>query len=312
MADRWHLLKNLREVTERALHELYPTLKKRLAASKTYKSSNNGLLRDIYPRGQLNEMARQERRLKRLKRYELIRYLSANGLSNRRIARLLNLSRGTVIRYVRAETFPERQSASLRSSILDPSLPYLESRYQSGCTNAHQLWREIVEQGYPGSPSQVRKWMRWRRKRPTSQRLETMDPPTAVMLLPSVKELTRLLTQDRSDLTDYEVSFLERLRTIPEIALLASLVGRFQKAVRERHSDTFDTWLVDCHQSQIAALIRFADGLAQDYAAVFAALDIVWNNGQSEGQINRLKLLKRQTYGRAKLDLLRRRVLYHA
>lgn len=312
VADRWHLLKNLQEVTERALHELYPRLKKRLTTGKRYNSSNNGLLRDIYPRGQSDEMARQERRLKRLKRYELIRYLSANGLSNRRIARLLNLSRGTVIRYVRAEAFPERQSGSLRSSILDPYLPYLESRYQSGRTNAHQLWREIVEQGYPGSPSQVRKWMKWRRRRPKNKQLETMETPTAAMLLPSVKELTRLLTQDRNGLTDYEASLLERLRTIPEIALLDSLVGRFQKAVRDRRSDTFDTWLADCRQSQIAALIRFADGLAQDYAAVFAALDLVWSNGQTEGQINRLKLLKRQMYGRAKLDLLRRRVLYQA
>lgn len=132
------------------------------------------------------------------------------------------------------------------------------------------------------------------------------------MLLPSVKELTRLITQDRSDLTDYEVSLLERLRTIPEIAFLATLVGRFQKAVRERRSDAFEPWLADCRQSQIAALGRFADGLAQDYAAVFAALDIVWSNGQTEGQFNRLKLLKRQMYGRAKLDLLRRRVLYQA
>lgn len=311
VADRWHLLKNLGEATERALHELYPKVKKRAAVDRIQKPSNNGSLRDIYPRGQSDEMARQERRLKRFKRYELIRYLSANGLDNRRIARLLNISRGTVIRYVRAETFPERQSRSLRPSILDPYLPYLESRYQAGCTNAHQLWREVVEQGYPGSPSQVRKWMGWRRRRPKNEVQET-EPPTPVILLPSAKELTRLLVQRPNTLTDYEVWLRERLCTISEIALVDTLVVGFQTMVRDRQPYMFDEWLAHCRKSQIAAFIRFADGLTKDYAAVRAALETVWSNGQTEGQINRLKLLKRQMYGRAKLDLLRRRVLYRA
>ena len=94
VADRWHLLKNLSEATERALHELYPKLKKRVAVSETQNASGNGSLRDAYPRGQSDEIARHERRLKRFKRYELVRYLSANGLSQRRIARLLHISRG--------------------------------------------------------------------------------------------------------------------------------------------------------------------------------------------------------------------------
>ena len=278
VADRWHLLKNLREATERALHELYPKLKKQVAAGKTEKAANNGSLRDIFPRGQPDELARQERRLKRFKRYELIRYLSANGLSNRRIARLLNISRGTVIRYVRAETFPERQSSSLRSSILDPYLPYLESRYQAGCTNAHELWREIVKQGYPGLRSQVRKWMGWRRKQPKNEAQETTKSQSPAMLLPSAKELTRLLVQRQRTFTDYELWLLERLCTIPEIDLVGSLVDRFQTAVRDRRSDMFDIWLEDCRKSQIGAFIRFADGLEQDYAAVHAALETNWSN----------------------------------
>ena len=226
----------------------------------------------------------------------------------------MHISRGTVVRYIRAETFPERQSSSVRPSILDPYLPYLESRYQAGCTNGQQLWREIVEQGYPGSSSQVSKWMVWRRKRPKPdvQVQETTTHPTPVLLLPSAKELTRLLIQKPATLTAYELWLRDRLCTIPEISLVSSLVNVIQMAIRDRRSDTFDSWLAQCRSSQIGAFSRFADGIAQDYEAVRASFETVWSNGQTEGQINRLKLLKRQMYGRANLDLLRLRVMYRA
>ena len=171
-----------------------------------------------------------------------------------------------------------------------------------------------MEQGYPGSPSQVSKWVAWRRRRPEHdvQIQETTAPPTPVMLLPSAKELTRLLSQKPTTLTDYEVWLRERLCTITEISLVASLVDGFQTAIRDKRSDILDTWLAQCRNSQIAAFRRFADGIARDYSAVRAALETVWSNGQTEGQINRLKLLKRQMYGRANLDLLRLRVMYRA
>lgn len=108
VADRWHPLKNLGEVTERALQELYPTLKKQVVAEEVPNPSATRSLRDAFPRTQSDELARQERWLKRWKRYELIRYFSANDLSQRRIAHPLNISRGTVICYTKAEVFPER------------------------------------------------------------------------------------------------------------------------------------------------------------------------------------------------------------
>ena len=315
VADRWHLLKNLGEATERALQELYPRLKKRVTDDQTPATASSGALRENFPRGQAAERARQERRLKRMKRYELIRYLSANGLSQRRIASLLNISRGTVIRYARAETFPERASGSRRASILDPYLPYLESRFQAGCNNAHQHWREIVKQRYPGSPSQVRKWMRWRRKQPREQVPEapiTPSVPSAVVMLPSAKKLTRLLIRRPATLADDEQWLREHQCTIPEIATVEALVSTFQSIVRERLADMFEDWLTQCRGSGIDTIVNFANSLAQDDVAVRAALETNWSNGQTEGQVNRLKLLKRQMYGRAKLDLLRRRVLYQA
>lgn len=94
--------------------------------------------------------------------------------------------------------------------------------------------------------------------------------------------------------------------------MVDALANDFQAMIRDRRFETFEGWLAQCHALQIGAFERFAETLAQDGAAVRAALQTDWSNGQTEGQVNRLKLLKRQMYGRASLDLLRRRVLYQA
>ena len=312
VADRWHLLKNLGEVVEKTLQELYPALKKPAIADKAPGQSETGSLRDAFPQTQTDELARQERRLKRWKQYELVRYFSANGLSHRRIAQLLSISRGTVIRYAKAEVFPERARNSRVASILDPFLPYLESRFQAGDSNGHQLWREIKEQGYPGSSSQVSKWIAWRRHQPDRGVPAVTDIQPPVMLLPSAKALTRLLLKQPDTHSAQEAWLLEQLETIPEIGTIRTLATDFQEIIRRRQSDKLDAWLARCHEPQLGAFARFADSLTQDYAAVVAALATNWSNGQTEGQINRLKLLKRQMYGRANLDLLRQRILYHA
>ena len=79
--------------------------------------------------------------------------------------------------------------------------------------------------------------------------------------------------------------------------------------VRERQPEALFPWLEDATSSGIDALKQFAKGIKQDLAAVTNALSLPWSNGQTEGQVNRLKLIKRQMYGRANFDLLRRRVL---
>ena len=80
--------------------------------------------------------------------------------------------------------------------------------------------------------------------------------------------------------------------------------------VKNRKAEALHTWIAGAKESGIAQLKQFAGGLKRDYQAVHAALTMEWSNGQVEGQINRLKLIKRQAYGRAKLDLLKKRVLY--
>ncbi len=79
--------------------------------------------------------------------------------------------------------------------------------------------------------------------------------------------------------------------------------------VCQRCADLFETWLAQVEATGIPELQGFAAGLRRDKAAVTAALSLPYSNGQVEGQVNRLKLIKRSMYGRASFDLLRKRVL---
>ena len=88
-----------------------------------------------------------------------------------------------------------------------------------------------------------------------------------------------------------------------------ALGQRFVRMVREQKSEVLLTWLADATGSGIEALKQFAKGISQDMEAVTNALSLPWSNGQTEGQVNRLKLIKRQMYGRANFDLLRKRVI---
>ena len=124
---------------------------------------------------------------------------------------------------------------------------------------------------------------------------------------PSRRRLALLLTGDPADWTSEERLYLERLFNIsPEIAALHDLAQRFGRMVRQHGADDLTPWLAEALESDLRS---FAEGLRQDLAAVWAALATPWSNGQTEGQITRLKLIKRSMYGRAKLDLLRIRVM---
>lgn len=105
--------------------------------------------------------------------------------------------------------------------------------------------------------------------------------------------------------------FVKQLcRLCPQTATAQKLARDFQQMVRERKVEALDSWLAACATSDIAEMKNFADGVRRDYMAVAAALEHEWSNGRTEGQINKLKLLKRQMYGRANFDLLRARVLH--
>lgn len=218
--------------------------------------------------------------------------------------------------------YPEQIARRPIPSILDPFLPYLHHRWQEGCRNASQLWREIRVQGYPGTRRQVTRWVHERRAQPASstprkflaspsvlrnqpRSIRSADQP----VLPAARRLVWLFLLDSDQLDPLDLQLQDRLLLHPIVLRARQLAQDFQRTVCERQLQAFEAWLESCETADIPELTNFAAGLRQDYAAVHAALTLPWSNGQTEGQVNRLKLIKRQMYGRAHLDLLRLRVL---
>lgn len=198
-----------------------------------------------------------------------------------------------------------------------------------GCENAMALWREVREQGFPGTHRQVHRFVAERRTvtaRHTAHKWLGPTAPTKVhpgtAPLPSPRQMAWLLVQPVAALSPYGAAAVVRVEQDGEAARVADLARRFTSLVRgcgvgrdERcwaPRDALDAWLAEARTCGVRAIETFAAGLEQDGAAVRAALTTPWSNGQVEGQITRLKLIKRTMYGRAGFDLLRRRVLLHA
>jgi transposase len=318
VADRWHLLQNIREALERVLTQLRPHLLRLERADGT-----DGLPRRkrLKPVSRSEQERQQQRREERLARYRQVKQLAAAGLSQREIAHRVGVCRGTVIQYLRAEEFPELPPQRVRPSRLDRYRPLLERRWAEGCTNSSQLWRELVEHGYGGRRSQVARWAQQQRTTPAPTTpvpyragavQATGQPTGAGRELPPQRQLAWLLVKQPAALTDEERELVEHLQANEVFAEAYELGQRFVGLVKKRNADGLDSWLQDAKQSGAPALRAFAEALAQDGEAVRAALSEPWSTGLVEGQITRLKCIKRQMYGRASFELLRCRVLHRA
>lgn len=159
--DRWHLLKNLRQSTEHVLDSNSATLSKVMLPAKGKKK--DALVGHApVPRSSKEKAASATYRNKMLTRYRTVKKLHAQGMSMLAICRATGMSRGALRRYVHADSFPERRRHPPQESMLDPFVPYLAKRWEEGCHVAMQLWREIKEQGYPGSHGRVLQWARQR------------------------------------------------------------------------------------------------------------------------------------------------------
>lgn len=320
VADRWHLLKNLNELLERILATLRVELSQFLAQ---FSQPDEPTVRRIEKRSKNEQNLRQARRAKRLARYEQVRALHAQGVKIKPIAQQLKLSRTTVRQFVKAESYPET-APHLRRGALTPFEPYLRQRWKEGSRNALHLWREICARGYRGKTHrQVAKWVKLRREEPKryshmSMRTTTLLAATPAdlkttgvtqVVIPSARRLAWLLVKDREQFTETEKRLLEQLLQHPVVAKCYALGQQFTKMVRAQLPEKLQPWLKACRDSGIPEFASFAEGIGNDLSAIRAALRLQWSNGQLEGHVNRLKLIKRQMYGRANFDLLRMRVL---
>jgi transposase len=266
------------------------------------------------------EQKKAARHARKQARFELVKQLHQEGHSKRAIQRHLGISWRTVDKYLAAEHCPVYTRGRLRPSKLTPWLPYLEERWQAGYTNATQLWREIETQGFTGSRGLVAKWAaKERRLLPPATQYSRKQPQN---VRPKLTKQTRpvpwsapraswILVKERALLDEQEQAALTRMVSADsQVAVAAQLAERFVEMVKQKAADKLEQWLKDAVASGIRSFISFANGLRQDYAAVYNALSMVWSNGQVEGQVNRLKFVKRMMYGRANFDLLRKRFLY--
>ena len=175
------------------------------------------------------------------------------------------------------------------------------------------MWKEIKAQGYPGAEATLRHFLqKWRKAEVDEIQMQSIIKSSAPGRAPSIRKIKWLLfAKQEKPREQWEEIFLQQLcRDLPEIQTSQELVGEFHQLMTNRKPEGFKRWLEKARASGIGELVWFANGVEQDSAPVEMAFESDWSQGQVEGQVNRLKFLKRQMYGRANFDLLRARVIY--
>jgi len=300
VADRWHLLRNLGDVAERVLAGLS------LPPIPVEEAEPAGTVPPPQPpksRETRREAERRERQQRRQALYDEVHELYEKTKSIRAVAARLGIDRRTVRKYLDAPQCPHPKPRGRRPSILDPYRDYILARWAEGCHNAAELYREIVRQGYPGSRTIVKDFVATLRRRARGE-------PVVRHVRLGPKRLRRWFSCPPDELGARERRCLELvLEASPAARETYTLLQDFRGILTERKAETLRSWLERAGGSSLAPLRGFARSLEQDMDAVMNALTLPWSNGPVEGHINKLKLLKRQMYGRAGIELLRRRFL---
>jgi transposase len=309
--DRWHLLRNAREVAERLLERRAPDLRGLAEVG----GAAVPVRRSTAAEARHAEVLEQQVAL-----HAEVRRLAEEGMSILGTAQRLGISRVTVRKY-RAPATPERARHRFPSR-LAPHVPYLERRRGEGCRNALQRWREIREQGYPRGSRQVSRWATGRRERaptaPRPGRPRAVPEPTGAGVAavpqarrPSVSRLAWLLVRDPGGLGDDDRALLGQLRAVcPMAATAYPLLQEFVCMVRTRSPERPAAWLAAAAGCGVPDGATFADGRRREGDALRAALTLPWSTGPVEGQITRLKRIERQGNGRSGLDTLTRRFIH--
>ena len=263
------------------------------------------------------DVARAARRTQRLAQYERARALRDAGYTWAVVAQQVGVAPRTLRYWFARAGFPERKRRMGDRSSLAPYRAYLRQRWEAGEQSATQLWHEVRAQGFRGGYRSVARVLApWRQRRVGRKR--GLKAPAAAPTPPAPPALTArqmaysLLRRPEQRTETEQTQLFQVQQADPLLATLASHTEAFAQMVRQRAAERLDAWMAGVLASPCHELKRFAQGLRQDYAAVKAALTSRYSNGPTEGHVNRLKLFKRQMYGRAKLDLLRQRVLHAA
>ncbi|MBV7697387.1 ISL3 family transposase [Streptomyces sp. TRM70350] len=301
VADRFHLWKNLCEAVEKCV-----VAHRSCLAEPTEDASPDDSAT------QEPESVHQEvpapmeglRAIQRRERHAAVRALYDKGVQIQVISEVLGLDRKTVRRYAHAATPEDVPSGTgaRRSGRIHPYLAYLYQRWNEGCTDAARLCTEIREQGYRGSERTVRRHLQ-------DLRASGKPAPAKPDEL-TVRKATWMLTVHPDKLDENDTLNLKQLLSrCPELDAVADCVRSFAQMMTERRGNDLDDWITRAGNTGLKPLCSLARGLRQDFDAVTAGLTLDWSSGKVEGNINRVKRIKRDGYGRAGFDLLRRQIL---
>jgi transposase len=305
VVDRFHLQKNFAEALEKFFRK----------QERVPKKATGGSTRKVRPtaRRAVPEKVAQERRARHRQQvsvHKRIWKLYREGCSKEHIAQLVGRSTRNIYQALKQEAPPPPRQRSRSSSVVDPYLPYLASRWNQGCHNTALLYEEIVAQGYTGSQRTLRRQLqafRQTRERSVSKETIILDN------LPSPRGVALLMVRPAQSRTREQTAYLEQLiQSDATVAVVFTLAQAFGQLLRKREgSQRLEHWKATVQASGITELIGFVDGLADDAEAVANGCSESWSNGMVEGFINKVKWIKRSSYGQAGFPLLQRRVLLH-
>jgi transposase len=326
VVDRFHLVRNLRQALEAFLIDHRAALQAAAAGTAQALLPRRSPVpvprlyqgrRQSSTKGQLRaEAARERRNAPRVAAYQAVHTLHAQGTPIAAIARALGISRPTVYAYLRRDTPPSPKRPQWRpwAQVLTPYVPYLIRRWRESEADSMQLWREIQARGYRHSARTVCRFItRLRRAADAGHPPESQRSPYTRPRGPSARAVSFAMICPAAQRSPEAKTYLDQLcQADTDIARANALIQAFLTMVRERRGNHLEAWMAEAIRSDIDALARFARGLQEDLPAIKAGLTLDWSNGATEGQIHRLKLVKRQGYGRAGFALLRQRVLHAA
>ena len=284
VADRWHLMENASAAFLDAVRRSMRVIRAAIGAT-TINPEILTCAEGLQHRGYL----------RRKETNAAIMALVRDGLPLKEIARRTGHWRKLVRQVSRGESTDVFRT---RQSTLDAHLPFLDAQWSIGCRNGAELWRRLQGLGFPGSLRVVSEWTTRRRRaeKTTDQQLQ---------IVPSARMIARPMTTARDHLSKADTVTIAVIEArVPALVEARTLVERFQAMLRQKFIADLEPWIATASVSLISS---FARGIIKDKAAVRAAITEAWSNGQTEGQITKLKLVKRQMYGRAKIDLLQAR-----
>jgi transposase len=313
VADRWHLLRNIREVVERLLKQhaaaldaaLEPPAATDVSAAEPPPAAAPAP--EPCPRPSPEVSARRQRRQDR---FEAVRRLRAGGMSLRRIARELEMSTRTVIAYLRRERCPDWNRGVPRAARLVGLREVVDAFIRAGGRTAAELYRRLEGRGGRPSDDAVRRLLRRRLRAAGIDRVPRTPARPPHPGRPTARQLSFEFVRRPGDRSEGEARRVAAVRAIPELAEPLRLAGEFVAMTRGLSRAPLPEWLGRAERCERGAVRSFAVSLRADEAAVAAGLSTPWSNGPVEGQVNRLKTIKRQMYGRAGSRLLRARVRF--